>query len=525
MASSTAPHTSFRFARPPELLYHDWIAQIGAARPDQAAISDPQGAVDFGELADAMRRVSGALLARALPPGSRVVTAMAPSVPHLAVILGAMAAGLVPVPVNTRLTASEASAFLEPLAPSLVIADPAFGELGAALALPVVDLRRADEAASLATRLGPLWGAPTTATNIGEDDPAIIFPTGGTTGVPKGAINTHRSLCLWTWSVAANAGRGNATVELFSSPFFHVSLTTGALSTLFAGGSVDILPRFDAKAALTSIANGANFLQGAPTMYDLLRAHPAFADTDRSAVRSITFGSAAPAPGFAERIRADYPAAAVRTGYGATEFGPVIGVPAHVLAQGRHDGVGWAYPGVHVRVVDQERREVAPGEVGELAVTSPWQTVGYWGRDAETAETWTADGILLGDLGTVEPDGWFRISGRRKEMIISGGENVFPAEVEAVLARHPDVVEVIAYGMADEHWGERVEAAIVARDGMDLQLSALREFGENELAAYKFPKVVRIVDAIPLTANNKPDRRALQAAAAQAQASSESGTT
>ena len=179
-------------------------------------------------------------------------------------------------------------------------------------------------------------------------------------------------------------------------------------------------------------------------------------------------------------------------------------------------GIGRPLVGVLMRIVDADGNELPDGEVGEIAVTSPWQMRGYWGMEEETRATWQPCGVRLGDLGWRDKDGLARqMSGRKKEMIVSGGENVFPAEVEVVLARHPSVLDVVVYGADDDFWGERVEAAVVLKPGAALTRDVLTEFARDSLAGYKLPKRIRIVDAIPLTANSKPDRRALVAAAEQ----------
>jgi len=144
--------------------------------------------------------------------------------------------------------------------------------------------------------------------------------------------------------------------------------------------------------------------------------------------------------------------------------------------------------------------------LGEIVVACAWQVIGYWGREEETAATFTTEGVRLGDLGRIDPDGWITIAGRKKEMIISGGENIFPNEVEAVLSRHPAVQDISIYGVTDDYWGERVEAAVVLKPGADLTQQELADFGRAELGGYKLPKSLRIIEAIPLTPNNKPDR-------------------
>jgi acyl-CoA synthetase (AMP-forming)/AMP-acid ligase II len=164
-----------------------------------------------------------------------------------------------------------------------------------------------------------------------------------------------------------------------------------------------------------------------------------------------------------------------------------------------------------MKILDPDDKPVPQGEGGQIAVRSPWQTLGYWNQPDETAATYGADGyIRLGDVGRFDETGWLHVSGRLKEMIITGGENVFPVEVEQALNELPGVVQAVAFGLPDDYWGERVEAAVTVRPGEGVTADALRASVRESLAGYKVPKRIHVVDALPLTPNNKPDRRALQ---------------
>jgi acyl-CoA synthetase (AMP-forming)/AMP-acid ligase II len=458
-----------------------------------------------------MDAVAAGLRARGLAPGQRVVTAMEPSLPHVVTILGAMAAGLVPAPLNIRLTGPEAREYLESLDPSLVVADPAHGELATATGRPVLVLPKVLADGDWSTRLAPLSDAvatdPAAPLELDETTPAIVFGTGGTTGSPKGAYHSHRSLWLWLNTCALGNPRTPADVELCFSPFFHITLGTNVLAPLIAGGEVWIQRRFDAGQALAAIDEGATRLMGAPTMFAKMRAEPRFEQTARDNVTAIRFGSAPSAEQFVRELMEDYPNAKIRAGFGATEFGSVMGFDHTDLLAGRYRGVGRPLPGVTVRILGADGREAASGTPGELVVSCPWQTGGYYGRPDDTAQTYQPDGVHIGDLASRAEDGWVTVVGRVKDMLITGGENVFPREVEEAVLRHPAVADAIVYGVPDPEWGERVEVAIVPLTDPPPALDDIREFGRAELAGYKLPKTMRVVDAVPLTANNKPDRR------------------
>ena len=299
-------------------------------------------------------------------------------------------------------------------------------------------------------------------------------------------------------------------VDLCVSPLFHTALLSGPLATLYAGGSTVMLRRFDPERAVDCILHrGANRVIGAPTIVKRMQAVAAF-EQARHVVRHITLGSMASEPGFVDALLIAFPNAELTSAYGATEFGAVTRISHDDYVSGRRTGVGLPVPGASITVMNEDGNPAQTDELGELVVSCPWQAVGYLGRPEESAATFAADGVHIGDLGSMDGDGWLIVSGRASELVVTGGENVFPAEVESVLAQHPDVAEVVIIGMPDPEWGSRVEAVVVLRTGASLTTDELRDFARPQLAGYKLPRSLRVVDRIPLTGTNKPDKRALQ---------------
>lgn len=484
-----------------------WLEAVAAHRADRAALTDLGGTVAYRDLAAAVNATAAGLLATGLRPGDLVATAMTPSTAYAVVVLGCLRAGIVVAPLNTRLTTSELRVFLEPLAARAIVADPEHAPLAGTLGPDVIELARANQPAPLAERLAPLR-ADATLPPVAEDAIAIVFPTGGTTGVPKGAYYEHRGVWAWLTSVLLAGPQREDDVDLFMSPFFHVTLGVGLLSRLLGGGSLVIQPRFHPPDVLAAMDAGITRLMGAPTMFAALRREPGFDAAARHRIRGITFGSSPATPSFIAQLVEDYPHAEIRTAYGATEIGPVTGMEHADLMAGRLAGVGRPLPGVRIRVVDDAGRELPRGEVGQLVVQSPWQTAGYYNRPDETAATFRPDGVHIGDLGSLDEDDWLHLAGRAKDLVISGGENVFPLEVENVLLQHPAVEQAIAYGLPDPYWGERLEATVVLRPDATLGLEELRAFARERLAGYKLPRGLRVVERLPVTPNNKPDRAA-----------------
>ena len=438
-------------------------------RGRDVALVDDVGMYTFAELWTAACAFASRLEHDGVGAGAVVGIGMDGSAAYVAALLGALLAGAAAAPLNLELTHPELATYLDLLEPTTIAVDARGLDRVPAGSLVEVDC--APRAVDLAGRLGASAHVHTRTVVANGDAPALMFPTGGTTGLPKAAVLTHRSTLLWALSMAGH-GRAGSGVELFFLPFFHVTLLTGLLSTLHAGASVVVQRRFDPEAASALILDGATRVQVVPTHLRRLLEVPSF-ETARHRVQHVRFGGMASAPGFVDALLDALPNAQISTGYGATEFGPVTLVGHDDLVAGRRSGVGRPLPGVHISIVTDAGEPVAPGESGHVVVRCPWQASGYVGRPEETAATFTPMGVRLADVGTFDDDGWLSLLGRHSDMVITGGENVFPAEIEAVLVRHPDVEEVVVIGVPDTRWGQRVEAAVVVRDGASVTTESL----------------------------------------------------
>jgi fatty-acyl-CoA synthase len=271
--------------------------------------------------------------------------------------------------------------------------------------------------------------------------------------------------------------------------------------------------RFDAEHAAALLTEGrATRVLGAATVVERVVDAARQLDPTRSRVRFVQFGMSASRPGLAGEISATFPGAAVITGYGTTEFGPVTRTYSWEFgAHGTPVGVGRPVPGADLRIIDTDGREVRVGESGEIAAWAPWQMQGYLGIE-QGEHMWGERHIRSGDIGRLDESGSLWLTGRAKDTIRTGGETVYPSEVEAVLQRRPEVAACAVFGVADPTWGERVHAAIVGRaPGVDTDriAAALR----RDLAGFKVPKRWHVLDALPMTSNDRVDRRALRAIA------------
>ncbi len=447
-----------------------------------------------GEFDDATRRAAGRLRAAGLEPGDRLVWSTGSSVDSLAAHVGALRAGLVVVPANT-----------------------AYGERE--LALIVSDVRargavveRADQA-EWVRRAGGITmvvtgpdldladGDPGELDLAGAGDPALICFTSGTTGAPKGAVLRHRHLLAASESVT-RAWRMDAEDRLVHClPVFHAhGLVVGVYGTLTAGGSAVLLPGFDpGSVAAVAGDDRATLFFGVPTMYHRLVASGRAAEL--SSLRLFVSGSA-PLSADIHRAATEAIGTVILERYGMTET--LMNTSNPYMGERRAGTVGFPLPGVEVRIDD----------AGEVLLRGPNIFDGYFERDAANAECFRdmGDGggrwFATGDLGTDE-DGYLVIRGRSKELIISGGFNVYPAEVEDVLVRHPSIREVAVTGTASDEWGEVVTAWVVV-DGAAPSVEELRAFSEGLLAPFKQPRLVRTIDVLPRNALGKVVRSQLE---------------
>jgi acyl-CoA synthetase (AMP-forming)/AMP-acid ligase II len=491
---------------------------------NKRAVIDSTGSWTYGELSEHVRQISAQLHDVGLGQGARVALLMPPGRRYVAALLAVLRARAAVIPVNTRLTRYELASFVDACRPTAVLAAEQFADLASGLDLTRYVVRRRRESWSLQRLLGrPQGYRPSVAF---PPDEAIIIGTGGTTGRPKGAVLSRSA--VWHWTIcAAFAQRLRVDdVELFGSPFFHSTLLTGLLTPLVAGATVCIPERFDVPHVVAAVQeHGITRFGGAPTMLaravDPGRLDTVAMDALRS-VRTVQFGATKAPPGFVTLVRSTLPHAELITGYGATEFGPVTRCYTEDLGMDLDGSVGRPVPAASVTIVDPETGSLTrqPGIEGQIAVHCPWQMSYYSGDRALTAEVVHSTGaILSGDVGRFDPSGSLVLAGRLTEMIITGGENVFPSEVERALVNLPGVRDLAVYGVPDPEWGERVEVAVAMRPGAPAPtLGAVRDAGRVRLADYKLPRSVVIVEELPFTTNAKVDRRRLAASSAAAAA-------
>jgi fatty-acyl-CoA synthase len=463
----------------------------------------------FAELHAAASTVAAALRAQGVQPGDRVGIALRSSAGYVAVVLGALMAGAVAAPLNTRLAADEVADYLGRLQPRLVLTDGAMPVSAPGVA--VLDLDAADPTGALASTLNARAAPDVAIAQPGPADPAIAFPTGGTTGLPKAAVWSHGGLSMALISAGMHIGTSRTDVELYFSPMYHLTIVTGLLAVLYAGGTVRLLPRFDEHDVVRVLCDEpVTRFFGTPGVVERVLTAGGAGLGQAMSLRTVVFGASRGAPDFPARLHDALPWVALMTGYGATEFGAVTRVyPDEVLRA--DSGVGRPVTGVELSIRDEQGAVVSAETVGEVTVRSPMAMLGYLG--GESPALVDGDHIRSGDLGALDEQGRLHLHGRRSELIKTGGENVFPAEVERVVVQHPAVHDAVVYGVEDATWGERVECAVVMAGAAQLDAADLRSFCARQLARYKVPKRFRVVDEFPRTSTLKLDRQALRRAA------------
>jgi acyl-CoA synthetase (AMP-forming)/AMP-acid ligase II len=481
------------------------LAAASAARvPDQVAVAVDGQAITHGELDAGAAQVAG-WLARRLEPGDRVLLAAASSPGFLRCYLGALRAGAVVVLANPAYTAAELGHLVSDSGAAIAFADPGPAQRLAEVAAPPLTVAAADVPPT-----GP--GGPGTAIRPRPDDTAVLAYTSGTTGRPKGVPLSHRQLAVSIRSAMVAWGWSADDVLVHALPLFHQHGLGGIHATLIAGSAAHIRSTFEAADLIAAVrGSGGTVLFGVPTIYRalldaaplgrLLPGRPVL-----GGLRLAVCGSAPLSPALAAQLP-DLLGRLPLVRYGTTETG--LGVSNPQLSP-RGDTVGVPLPGVLARIW-AAGSEAPPGADGEIQLRGPQVFGGYWGDPAATGAAFTADGwFRTGDIGQVDPGSeHLVIRGRIKELIITGGLNVYPREVELALEGHPSVAEAAVAGVPDARWGEQVTAWVVARPGCHVDEDGLIAHAHTVLAGYKCPKQVFEVAAVPRNHLGKPNRAAL----------------
>lgn len=480
-----------------------WIHHWADHRPTHLAVWFEGRATTYAELSAAIHDMAQFLRARSVTAGDRVAFCGLNRVEQISLLFACARLGAVLVPLNNRLSVAEHRFQIEDCSPVLALVTDGFGSqlASAAPALRVVDL---DD--------DPVPTAPVQAPSVGEgDDRLLLVYTSGTTGWPKGAVHSQSSLLFTVLNGVAHQDLVAADRVLTSLPLFHVGgLNIQTLPALYVGASVFLQRRFDPDEAFAIVRDHrpTQSLVVPATLRAFLD-HPGFASTDISCLRGLNSGSSV-VPEHLIRAVVDR-GVPVGQVYGSTETGPTAVVLRYEDCVDHLASCGKPALHTELRVVDADGRDVVGDTAGFLLVRGPHLFVEYWNRPQETAAAFVDGWYDTGDIGCCDADGYVFIKDRAKDMLISGGENVYPAEVENALIAHPAVAEVAVVGRGDPMWGEVPVAVIVLAAGAEvLKVEDLRSWCSGRLARYKQPREVILTDSLPRTALGKVTKHILR---------------
>jgi fatty-acyl-CoA synthase len=510
---------------------YDWFSRGALITPEAVALKEINAAegvrtLNYGELNAAAARVAARLYAESgVRAGDRVAILAENSLEHVVLFGAAQKLGFALLPLNFRLAPAELNGVLSDAAPRLVLVEEKFRaaleaapEAGSSVVMNIKDFFREEPAANALRNVPPSEAEYANVfdehTKITPDSPLLLLYTSGATGVPKGVIYSHKML-FWnsvntgmSWDLTA-ADRTVNCLPMFHTGGWNVLLTP----LLHRGGMTTLMKKFDADAVLRLLERErCTLFMGVPTILQMLVSSPLFETADLSAMRYVVSGGEPmPLPLIETWQRRGI---AVRQGYGMTEVGPNIFSLHHADAARKIGSIGRPNFYVHARLMDDNGKDItAPDEAGELLVRGPMVTPGYWKKPEATREAFCGDWFCTGDIARRDAEGYYYIVDRKKNMYISGGENVYPAEVERVLYTHEAVAEAAVIGVPDAQWGEVGKAFVVLKspqNASNLDAEAIRRFCRERLAAYKVPKYVEFLEELPKNDAGKINRKILR---------------
>jgi fatty-acyl-CoA synthase len=490
-----------------------WPGRRARMNPDATALVQGTRRVSYRELEQRSAALAGALAGSGVVAGDRVGYLGLNDIATFEALFATARLGAIFVPINTRLAPPEVAYLLGDCGPAALVVgpelEPVFAQAHDGLVPTVIYLSSSDES-SYELAVTAHEGAAPAVARVGHGDPALILYTSGTTGRPKGAVLTHGNLTWNTVNQLAHFPVSSSDVSLCAAPLFHVlGLGQITLPVLLAGGTVVVMPRFDPGMFLAAIAaERATMFPLAPTMMQMLCEHPAWVGTDLSSVRCVPYGGSP----VIERVARAWLDRGIQVlqGYGMTEASPGVLMAMRHGSLERPVSAGVPHFFTDTALLTEDGTIIEGPGRGELLVRGPNVFSRYWNRPAETDAAFVDGWFRSGDIVRVDPDGWAYVVDRVKDIIISGGENIYPAEVEAAICELDGIAAAAVVGIPDDRWGEAGLAFIQLREGAAVAEAAIRGHLEGRLARYKIPLRFHFVDSLPRNAAGKLLRRPLR---------------
>ncbi|MFF2503017.1 long-chain fatty acid--CoA ligase [Streptomyces sp. NPDC058067] len=475
------------------------------------------------EVVDRVARLAAVFQGLGVQRGDRVGLLALNSDHYQEFFFGSWWTGAMAHPVNTRWAPAEIAYALSDSDTQVLLVDDDFAHLGPELRERVPGLRTLIHFGDGPTPEGMLdyeeliaRHEPVPDLRLGGDNVALLLYTGGTTGTPKGVMVTDRGLqTSMTSSLCINQSALTDGVSLISAPLFHIGAITGWYSQNLVGGTLVFLPNFTPEAVLGAIQkHRVTSITLVPVMVQMVCDHPDFASYDTSSVERVVYGAAGSPESLLHLAMKSFPQARFTQGYGMTETCVLTSLrhEDHLRGGPRLCSAGRSTPAIEVAVVGPDGVPLPPGEVGEIVTRGDHVMAGYWGKPELTAATVRDGWMHTGDGGYLDEDGYLYIVDRLKDMIITGGENVYSAEVENAVSSHPAVASCAVIGAPDDHWGERVHAVIVLKPGRTATAEEIRAHAKTLIAGYKAPRSAEFVESLPLSPVGKILKRELREA-------------
>ncbi|PCJ22936.1 MAG: AMP-dependent synthetase [SAR86 cluster bacterium] len=475
----------------------------------KAAVIDGATSLSFSELHKRCRLLAGSLTALGLKKGDRVAILANNGHRYIETYIAVPAAGFVVVPLNTRHAEAELKYALEDAEAKVLLVDRDPGILAECVDHVVMIPDAYDEMLANASE-------QTLGDGVSEDDLAGLFYTGGTTGKSKGVMLSHRNLIANAYHYLAGVPQKEQDVMLVMAPLFHAAGSNGVIANIWTLGTQVTLAAFDPGAALDLIEkHGVTETLGVPTMLAAIAEEQRARPRNTETVRMVAHGGSPIATEILRRTHIAFPNAELVEIYGATELSPlctILNNEQDIIDSELARSCGRPTIGCDIRILDTDHNEVARGEIGEVVVRGPNVMLGYWNKEEQTQSVLIDGAYWTGDLGYMNADGYVFLVDRSKDMIVSGGENVYCTEVEEVLYQYPGILEAAVFGVPDEKWGEAVWAVVVPRDGCEIDVDKVIEFCQEQIAGYKVPKGVDVQqEPLPKSGPGKVLKRELRA--------------
>lgn len=489
--------------------FADPLRYASRMAPTKTAVIDGNESIDFAELHRRCRLLAGGLLALGLDKGDRVAILASNGQRYIETYMGVPAAGLVVVPLNTRHAVTELKYALEDSQTKVLLIDRDPGELADCVnhVILIPDAYDAMLSAAQERELG---------VDVRESDLAGLFYTGGTTGKSKGVMPSHRNLIANAFHYMTTVPQREDDLMLVMAPLFHAAGSNGVIANIWTLGTQVTLAAFDPKIALDLIqTHDITESLGVPTMLAAIAEEQHARPRKTDSLKLLVHGGSPIATEVLRRTHTAFPAAELVEVYGATELSPICTILTNeqeLIDSPLARSCGRPAIGNEINILAPNGDELPAGEIGEVVVRGPNVMQGYWNKKEQTAAVLKDGAYWTGDLGYMDDEGYVFLVDRSKDMIVSGGENVYFTEVEEILYQHPAILEVAVFGVPDEKWGEAVWAVVVPREGNEIDKEQLIEFCRERIATYKVPKGVDVqLEPLPKSGPGKVLKRELRA--------------